>query len=199
MPTGYTEDVGEGRITTLREFAMICARAFGACITMRDDSMDAQIPERFEPELGYYKDRLEEAQSLLSELDTISDAEAEIRAEAEFKENLADHEEYQARLNLQNQRYQTMLESVREWRTEAEGIRDFMIQQLDISIHDYRSEPPIQLSGPEWLKKKRLSALRDIARYEKQIAEEIHRTEMRNLWLAALRRSLPVEEIGSAA
>lgn len=199
MPTGYTADVGEGKITTLREFAMICARAFGACITMRDAPMDADIPERFEPDFRYYAESLAAANALLIELNEVSSDEAERRATTEYIEQLASHEKYWAERDLENDRYRTMLSSVQAWNTEADGIKEFMIQQLEISISDYRSDPPTLLTGPEWLRKKRSNALRDIAYYEKQIAEEIHRTEMRNLWLAALRRSLPVEEIGSAA
>lgn len=199
MPTSYTADIGEGKVTTLREFAMICARAFGACITMRDASMDAQIPDRFEPEFVYHQERLEEAQVLLSELSSILGEEAEKRAKAEYEESLASHNKYQTARRLENHRYKMMLEKVREWRTEADGIKDFMVQQLEISINDYVSEPPIKLTGQEWLKEKRFTALRDIAYHEKQIAEEIHRTEMHNLWLAALRRSLPADELGGAA
>jgi hypothetical protein len=193
MPTGYTADVGEGKITTLRDFALRCARGMGACISMRDDPWDKQIPEKFEPYLEYSVPRLEEAKALLAELDTMSLEEAGIRAEIEFNGRLASYTKYRSERDLENERYRTMLDAVESWRTEAEGIKEFMIQQLSISISDYQSEPPIKLTGEEWLRETRLGALHDIAYHEKQIAEEIHRTEMRNLWLAALRRSFPID------
>ena len=34
MPTGYTYKIGEG--ASFKEFVMACARAFGACVEMRD-------------------------------------------------------------------------------------------------------------------------------------------------------------------
>lgn len=48
MPTGYTADVQSGKVTDFAEYAMNCARAFGALVLMRDDPSDADIPERFE-------------------------------------------------------------------------------------------------------------------------------------------------------
>ena len=45
MPTGYTADIQDGKITTLREYALSCARAFGALIMMRDDPHDAPIAD----------------------------------------------------------------------------------------------------------------------------------------------------------
>lgn len=37
MPTGYTASVQEGKVTEFRDFAMECARAFGALVMMRDE------------------------------------------------------------------------------------------------------------------------------------------------------------------
>jgi hypothetical protein len=193
MPTGYTADVGEGKITTLRQFALRCARGMGACITMRDDPFDAQIPDKFKPDLSYHQERRDKAKAKLAELDHLSSAECEARAEAHHAESMASHEKYEAEKNLVNDRYRNMLAAVREWETEAEGIKDFMIQQLEISIFDYPSMPPQKLTGEEWLKAEKSIALHDIAYHERAIAEEIHRVEMRNILLAALRRSLPAE------
>ncbi len=47
MPTGYTHLIEEG--CNLEEFVWACARAFGACVMMRDDSVDKPVPEKFEP------------------------------------------------------------------------------------------------------------------------------------------------------
>lgn len=47
---------------TFPEFAMRCARNFGALIMMRDEPLDAPIPEKFEPS-GYYKKEYEKAKA----------------------------------------------------------------------------------------------------------------------------------------
>lgn len=59
MPTGYTHGVQDGTVTEFRDFALICARAFGATILMRDDPMDAPIPDEFQSST-YHLDRLKE-------------------------------------------------------------------------------------------------------------------------------------------
>jgi len=63
MPTGYTYPVVEGKITEFSDFALSCARAFGALITMRDDPHDTPIPETFEPS-DYNAKKLAEAPGL---------------------------------------------------------------------------------------------------------------------------------------
>jgi hypothetical protein len=42
MPTGYTAGVADGTITEFREYALLCARAFGACIMLRDEPVEEQ-------------------------------------------------------------------------------------------------------------------------------------------------------------
>jgi hypothetical protein len=191
MPTGYTADVGEGKITTLREFALRCARGMGACVMMRDDPWDAPIPERFEPRFDYHTERLAEAKALLADTETLSDEECDARAQSEFEEQMASHEKWVSERKIENERYKAMLSAVEAWSTEAEGIKEFMAEQLRISIHDWEPDQPQELTADQWRREMRAKALHDIAYHEKQIAEEFHRTEMRNLWLAALRRSLP--------
>lgn len=191
MPTGYTEAVGDGTITSLRDFALQCARGMGACVMMRDEPFDAPIPERFEPYLEYNQRELDKASALLRDTDTLTEDECEARAQADFEQAMAGHEKYVSEKNTENERYRAMLDAVSAWETEAEGIKDFMSEQLRISISDYQPEAPKEMTAEEWRAETRRKALWRVSYHEKQIAEEIHRTEMRNLWLAALRRSLP--------
>ena len=56
MPTGYTSKIGDDQ--SFKDFALRCARNFGANILMRDDPMDAEI-KKYEVE-PYYMNRLTE-------------------------------------------------------------------------------------------------------------------------------------------
>ena len=85
MPTGYTDAIKDG--ITFQQFAMNCARAFGACVTMRDDPSDKPIPERFEPS-AWHKERLGDAYAALSELDKMGISEAGRRLFWNLKENV---------------------------------------------------------------------------------------------------------------
>jgi hypothetical protein len=160
---------------------------------MRDEPWDATIPERFEPSTKYHDDCLEKARARLADVETLSIEEWDARSIEEYAAALASHEKYVAEQDAENERYRAMLIKVAEWETEADGIRDFMQQQLGISISKYEPDPPKQFSGEEWREECRKKALRDIAYHEKAIVEEVHRTELRNIWLAALRRSLPAD------
>jgi len=37
MPSGFTSDIYDGKKITFKDFTLKCARAFGACIHLRDD------------------------------------------------------------------------------------------------------------------------------------------------------------------
>ena len=60
MPTGYTSDIYDGKDISFREYALKCARNFGAYVEMRDSSLDTEMPTEFEPST-YYRDKLDEA------------------------------------------------------------------------------------------------------------------------------------------
>ncbi|MBS3155164.1 hypothetical protein J4404_01555, partial [Candidatus Woesearchaeota archaeon] len=70
MPTGYTYIIGEKDIT-FKEFALRCARGFGALVEMRDDSLEARIPNKFYP-CSYHKEQIGEAQKQLDRVQNMS-------------------------------------------------------------------------------------------------------------------------------
>lgn len=196
MPTGYTAAVADGKITTLREFALLCARGMGALITMRDAPLDAPIPEKLEPNFAYYGPELEKAKALLAELPTISAEECERRAQAEYEQVLRWRREANARSAEQLQRYDAMIAAVEAWECQAEGLKEFMLQQLRDSRqfdcrHDYMDDAPkAPPSGTEWREKAVAEAIRKIGRMSEEVAKEEHRTASRNAWLKARRASL---------
>ena len=93
MPTGYTHPVQEGKITELRDFALNCARAFGACVTMRDDPSDTPIPGKFEPS-DYHIKALKEAKEDLLVVRGLDDDECEHRAKADYENEVARRKDY---------------------------------------------------------------------------------------------------------
>lgn len=197
MPTGYTAAVQDGKVTTLRQFAMTCARAFGACIMMRDDPSDAEIPERFEPETEYHDTHIATANAVLAEIPMLTAEECDARAIAEFSAAEAAATEYEASRAHGRARYQQMLAQVEGWGAPADlqGLKDFMAEQLRGSI-EFDCSPsslpgPVKMSGEEWRKIALKRAADDLAYHAKGRAEEIARANGRNAWLASLRASLP--------
>ena len=83
MPTGYTAAIKDG--ISFNEYALSCARAFGALIMMRDEPADAPIPDEFKPSDYHFK-KIEEAKAELARLRAMSPDEAvsQIRKSIDF-------------------------------------------------------------------------------------------------------------------
>lgn len=197
MPTGYTAAVQEGKVTSLNEFAMQCARAFGALITMRDDPAGAPIPEQIKPETDYYDRGLAEAHERLADLRRLTPEQAEYRALKEYEEACASHIAYQRRKSDERDRYEAMIAKVEAWRAPEEvgKLRAFMLDQLRESVRfdcgGYEMPAPERRMGAQWLAESTEEAERSIARHTKSRDEEIERAAERTRWLQALRASLP--------
>jgi hypothetical protein len=154
MPTGYTSDVAEGKVTDLRTFALRCARGMGATVMMRDEPMNAPIPERFEPS-AYHAESLTDLRAELAQVSTLSDADAEAAALKAFTEKVAARDRYVAKKAEALNRYNAMLAQVVSWECKAEGLKSFMLDQLheskkfDCGDDSLRYYPePVQMDGP---------------------------------------------------
>lgn len=194
MPTGYTADVMNGKITTLREFALMCARGMGACIMMRDDPWDAPIPERFEPS-DYHSKKLIELQDEKTRVEAMTPAEATTEAQAKLAAIQASNGKYAAEKVEQTNRYNAMLALVTPWKGAPEGLKEFMVSQLqegrrfDCGGEPYQAPLPSS-DGEDWRRDALEKIAKDIAHHEGEQAKEVARTNGRNAWLAQLRASL---------
>jgi len=198
MPTGYTLDLFDGKDVTFEEFVLKCARAFGALIDMRDEPMDAPIPERLEPSDHHLKE-LEKAKRRLKEIRKWNEEKAEQEAERAYREALKEREEFIKKNKLIRKRYEDMLSKVQKWKPptiEHESLKQFMIQQLVESIeYDcFIPEMPQRLSGEEYKEQQIKKALSDIDYHEREYAEEVNRVYERNKWLLSLRESLRIDK-----
>ena len=198
MPTGYTLDLYDGKDLTFEEFALKCARAFGALISMRDEPIDAPIPERFEPS-DYHLKELEKAKKRLKEIKEWNEDKAKQEAERAYQEALKKREEFIKKNKLIRKRYEDMLSKVREWKPPTPDhvdLKKFMIQQLEDSIafDCFIPEMPQRLSGEEYKEQQIKKALNDIDYHEREYAKEVNRVHERNKWLLLLRESLKIDK-----
>jgi hypothetical protein len=197
MPTGYTADVMDGKQTEFNDFALTCARAFGACISLRDEPHSTPIPEEFKPST-YSAERLKEARARLDELRAMTPAQAEAAAVTAFDEGTKAAEKYDADRDEEERRLGAMEEKVRAWEpptAEHVGLKTFMLEQISISKHgDYRSPRPKKLTGAAWLEAEIKSAMRDVGYHAEEQAKEEERAKGRTAWIAALRTSLQPQQ-----
>lgn len=196
MPTGYTDYI-INKNYGFKEFALICARAMGATIMMRDEPLDTPIPEAFEPS-RYYKESLEKARKRLAELEAMKPDERVAFGAAQIREIVEKYEQALARTNALNAKLAAVREQVEAWEPPTPDhvhFKNFMLDQIDMSKDnvDYwqmemeRAQQQAPLGLYEEAVKK---ARRDIVYHEKEHAEEVRRTNTRNEWIKALRESL---------
>ena len=193
MPTGYTSKLYDGKKQTFQEFAMECARAFGALVTLRDDS-DAKIPDEFKPS-EYAQESLKKAEKKLKEAIGWSDAAAAAKALVEYNNSVKEYEASKERSAGIVKRYREMLAEVKKWTPptpDHENMKKFMVEQLESSIKfdNYTPDKPKMLTGPQYKKEIIEGCQKDIGYYTKSHLEEVQRCEGRTAWVKALRDSL---------
>lgn len=199
MPTGYTAPVADGTITSLRAYALKCARAFGATITMRDDPPDAEIPDLFEPS-SFYVERLAKARARRRHLQALSPIEAQREMQQQHSAAMANWREQTIDDARQRVRYSSMLHAVETWQPptpEHDGLRKFMIKQLTDSIAfdcgGTHLPMPRLKRWPEWLASEIAKTQRDIDYFIEHSADAWARAITCTQWVRALRDSLPAE------
>ena len=195
MTTGYTYRVADGTVTSLKEYVMVCARAFGACIDMRDLPSDAEIPEAIEPN-SYHTDRLKEETARLWNLEAMSTFRIIKAAKADHQRALEAHYDYLDSMRDKRKRYQGMMEQVKAWvpPTDHSELKKFMIQQLEDSIKYDCNESYVSIPEPqtpeEWYESQVAKIQRSIEYHQEEADKERARATERTQWVRDLRDNL---------
>jgi hypothetical protein len=194
--TGYTHELINKKLA-FPQFAMLCARAMGACVMMRDEPFDAAIPDAFKPS-NYNARRIVAATKELNRLVAMTPAKREKFGAKVKGEQFASLTDMKAKTLEANNRLMQSHADVGNWQpptSHHEGLKEFMLQQITTSLSDTayedkslakcESTPPLGF----WSEAVAQCA-KDIAYHTKAQAEEDERTNQRNQWLADLRKSL---------
>ena len=196
MPTGYTADIKDG--IDFKTYAMNCARAFDACVTLREEQGGGdRIPDAFEPS-DYHLKAVEKARSELTALTVMPPAELERAAARAW-----DDAETSRLMRLEDKRkqreaYEAMLAKAAAWKaptTAHEGLRKFMCEQIEQSINfdcggDYGKTPTVRLTGDAWAAEQRAALAHDVQYHEREHKGEVDRAATRTEWVRALRAAL---------
>lgn len=192
MPTGYTADVVDGKVADFRTFALRCARAFGACIEMRDDPMDREPPETVEPS-RYCEHAASRARERLVFLDSLTEDDITKHAAKAHEDALASWRDSCDRYGTENARLKAMERKVLAWKPptpEHVGMRDFMLEQLRVSKNNWMPEKPQPETPEEWFRREYADARRSLERNVAEQAKDEERAASRTKWLRDLRESL---------
>lgn len=198
MPTGYTADVQSGKITDFNEYALQCARAFGACIMLRDEPISSEIPT-FEPS-QYHADARAEAMADLAALDAMSIEQCAALQAKEYDEAVANRDKRLAEIAEDRRRYEAMLIKAKAFRSptpDHDNYAKFLVSQLEESIKfdcstEYHERPIEKLPVEQWRQERRAKLKHDIDYHTEQQAQEDERTASRNEWVRQLKAALSV-------
>lgn len=194
MPTGYTAPVADGKIVDRNQFILRCARAFGALIELRDDSLDAPLPEQIKVD-SYHKTALEKAKNRMLELQQMNRKDIERNCKKNNEAAKKAWEESVAERDIKRVRYESMLDKVKSWTPptkDHQELKRFMIDQISESIkYDCSTYDEPQAKKPDdWYVSSLRNIQEDIDYHTKKEQEEQDRNRERNEWLRDLRDSL---------
>ncbi|CAB4143297.1 hypothetical protein UFOVP447_113 [uncultured Caudovirales phage] len=200
MPTGYTYDIENGQ--SFEDFALGCARAFGACLHQRDDS--SKDKPKLREESSYYEEKLPEALAELGYLQSLTDAQIEEYGQQARDEEIASVQKSIEEKSVLREKYNAMLAKVGAWNPptpDHQGLKEFMTKQIVESI-DFDcntkyylellqkaiSKTPVDfyndaVSKAEW----------NVTHYEEELEKEKTRISGANAWITELYKSLGIK------
>jgi hypothetical protein len=198
MPTGYTHSIEKG--ITFKEYALSCAKAFGACVSMRDDPPDAEIPEEFKVD-DYHLKRIEESKKQLYDFKNMSLAK-QIKLFEDFKSNsIETSKKYIDERTQLKEKYNAMLKKVRKFKAPSPDhveFKLFMESQIVKSIEwdcdvEYYVKAIYKVKDmkfDDWYNDEISTLEKSIESNQIHYAEEIARIDQRNRWIKQLRNAI---------
>lgn len=196
MPTGYTADIANG--ITFKEYALRCARNFGALIMMREEPTGAPIPDEFPPS-DYYVKAIEVANKEISMLKSATKEELDNLASAKFR---ADKEYYSKRLRDNSElktKYMAMLREAKAYVPPTDDhieYANFLVSQIEESINwdcnISHMKRLIRMTGRAYQTERLEKLTRDVNYHTAENAKEVQRASARSIWVKELKKSLHI-------
>ena len=192
MPSGYTSDIYNGKEVTFKDFALGCARAFGACVMQRDDPADEK--PNIMPEESYHTEELKKLKKFKKP--------TKAQFNSYVKETIADCEKSIKEKNELKKRYSDMIENAKNWQPptkEHERLKAFMIEQLTdsrnfdcggLDYYEHEIKVVSAMTYKDYVTKKLIEHDRSIERHKEYEARDINNIKQRNKWIKDLYDSL---------
>lgn len=193
MPTGYTANVANGKITSLKDYIESCIPAF--MIYFRDkNNINAREPLKFD---FYYANALAKAEKKYADFMNSSEEEKILL----YKEYLDERIDYANKRLIENKetisRYKNMLSKLANFKSPSaahDNFVKFLTSQLHQSIeYDdvfevYEDELDIchKMSFEKYVKDKEQDLLDDIAYYKKESIREQESANQNVQWLSKI-------------
>ena len=193
MPTGYTAPIADNTPGfTFKKYLLTCARAFGALIDMRDDSLYAEIPDSIEPS-KYHIENIERIDSEIELWRKLSPCEIKGKYEDYYKSQMDYYNKYLIESKELKERYAGMRKQAEAWvppTSEHEGLKKFMIEQIDISVRDYVPDIPNRILPTDWFFSKIEMLKEDREYHVKEYDKEVKNCDEKTKWIQELKKSI---------
>lgn len=211
MPTGYTSIIQESEETNsdklFRQFALQCARAFGALVSMRDDKWDAEIPDEIVAG-DYYKNGIAEHKKELAIARKRSMVEWEKLATEDYNRKYNYYKDEITKAANLRAKYQAILDKVRAYNPPTQdhlNYKNFMFEQIQGSLDfdcntDYynREFHNLTRTPAKEFKQKTIKNLEDSLKYDQEhYKKELEGCKKQTAWIKALKKSLGVKPNGA--
>ncbi len=193
MPTGYTHKIKDG--ITFEEYAMGCARAFGALYQLRD-TPSAPIPESIEPN-SYHLNALKETLTEKEEFLDLNEEELQEQFDLHVKESIDFFHRVRRKQRELREKYEEKLDEIDIWNPPEilEPLKKFMREQVessidfDCNIYSYDDIPP-NPKRVEWIDETMKQFERDIKYHSDHKEKELTKSKENNEWIKTLRESI---------
>lgn len=206
MPTGYTCFIENGKITTGKEFLKKCIRAFGCCINQRDESLDVPLETKIKSS-NHYEEAYYKAVETYEKLKKMTLEEMITNARCDRVNRVEECEKYLDDQEKLRNKYMNIRNEVEQWNpptTDHQGIKDFALEQIDISMPSEENLIRIQEDIARNRNMEDSSvikdvialiecSIKDIEYYSNKMHEEENRIEGRNEFFDQFLKSLEEE------
>lgn len=179
MPTGYTcKLVDEGQ--TFEEFVWTCARAMGAFVHMREDTLSSLPYVTEEPFFASYsRERIPILREKIEFTKGMSHEKIKSEAVSRYNRELLTYQEHLKRQEVIKARLEKMLEQVENWKVpspEHLEFKWFMFEQLKDTLRCdcyLWPEPKLDLDTEAWRKQELEKLERDLAWSQEDYAKAL--------------------------
>jgi hypothetical protein len=203
MPTGYTAGIVDGRTRTFRQFAMLCMRAFGACIHLRDTNLSTKYtPAKVD---RYHLNEIAVIEHSLAKLKKMSDQTLIKREKQLLQEEIDRYTKSIENTKKVVKRLLAMKKKVQDWTpptSQHTEFKKFMLKQLNLTI-DFDGRTSYAVAELQRLnfqianldpvairKAKEEQFKKDLKYHTKEYEEEVKRVAGRNKWVQDLLNSI---------
>lgn len=203
MPTGYTAGIEDGKITTGKDFLMLCTRAFGVAMDVRDEPLSVPTPTKFEPNT-FYRDKIDREKIDLEKWERMSFENAKTKMIEYYTDRVKLYKQI-AESNIEkNKKYAKVRTEVEAWNPPTENhynLKKFALEQIDMCIEKQEwIDEWLRLSNEElddsdeaveiFINERIESCRRSVEYSEEKWEAELKKAEDNNIWMQQLLESL---------